>query len=171
MYADCGAILARHGYRQYEISNYALPGRECRHNLGYWLGEDYLGLGPSAVSAMRGLRWSQPADLAEWLAAPRGQRSGPELCEELSFREQAEELVMLRLRTARGLPLDEYRRFTGRDFAADNAALIAGLCAEGLARMDEGPEGTRFALTRPGMLISNAVIEQCFETIPDTPAA
>ena len=94
-----------------------------------------------------------------------------ELCEELSFREQAEELVMLRLRTARGLPLDEYRRFTGRDFAADNAALIAGLCAEGLARMDEGPEGPRFALTRPGMLISNAVIEQCFETIPDSPAA
>ncbi len=171
MYADCGDILERHGYRQYEISNYALPGRECRHNLGYWLGEDYLGLGPSAVSAMRGLRWSQPADLAEWLAAPRGQRPGPELCEELSFREQAEELVMLRLRTARGLPLDEYRRFTGRDFAADNAALIAGLCAEGLARMDEGPEGPRFALTRPGMLISNAVIEQCFETVPDTPAA
>jgi oxygen-independent coproporphyrinogen-3 oxidase len=171
MYADCGDILERHGYRQYEISNYALPGRECRHNLGYWLGEDYLGLGPSAVSAMRGLRWSQPADLAEWLAAPRGLRPGPELCEELSFREQAEELVMLRLRTARGLPLDEYRAFTGRDFAADNAALIAGLCAEGLARIDEGPEGPRFALTRPGMLISNAVIEQCFETIPDTPAA
>ena len=171
MYADCGDILERHGYRQYEISNYALPGRECRHNLGYWLGEDYLGLGPSAVSSMRGLRWSQPADLAEWLAAPRGQRPGPELCEELSFREQAEELVMLRLRTARGLPLDEYRRFTGRDFAADNAALIAGLCAEGLARMDEGPEGPRFALTLPGMLISNAVIEQCFEAIPDSPAA
>ena len=171
MYADCGDILERHGYRQYEISNYALPGRECRHNLGYWLGEDYLGLGPSAVSAMRGLRWSQPADLAEWLAAPRGQRPGPELCEELSFREQAEELVMLRLRTARGLPLDEYRRFTGRDFAADNAALIAALEAEGLARMEDGAEGPRFALTRPGMLISNAVIEQCFETIPDSPAA
>ena len=171
MYAGCGELLEQHGYRQYEISNYALPGHECRHNLGYWLGEDYLGLGPSAVSSMRGLRWSQPADLAEWLAAPRGQRPGPELCEELSFREQAEELVMLRLRTARGLPLEEYRRFTGRDFAADNAALIAGLCAEGLARMESGPEGPRFALTRPGMLISNAVIEQCFESIPNAPAS
>ena len=81
---------------------------------------------------------------------------------------------MLRLRTARGLPLDEYRRFTGRDFTKDNASLIAALEAEGLARVtsEEGdPDGPRFALTRPGMLISNAVIEQCFETIPDAPAS
>ena len=174
MYMECGEILEKNGYRQYEISNYALPGRECRHNLGYWLGEDYLGLGPSAVSAMQGQRWSQPADLSAWLSAPRGQRPSPELCEELSFREQAEELVMLRLRTSRGLPLGEYRRFTGRDFAADNAALIASLEAEGLARMtcEEGDtDGLRFALTRSGMLISNAIIEQCFETVPDAPAS
>jgi len=171
MYMECGDILEKNGYRHYEISNFALPGRECRHNLGYWLGADYLGLGPSAVSTMQGQRWSQPADLETWLAAPRGQRPGPELCEELGFREQAEELVMLRLRTARGLPLDEYRRFTGRDFAADNAALIAALEAEGLARLTSGPGGPHFALTREGMVISNAVIEQCFERIPEAPAS
>ncbi|MBQ3171732.1 MAG: hypothetical protein IJB53_07455 [Mailhella sp.] len=78
---------------------------------------------------------------------------------------------MLRLRTARGLPLDEYRRFTGRDFAADNAALIAALKAEGLARLTSGPGGPHFALTREGMVISNAVIEQCFERIPEAPAS
>ena len=190
MYADCGEILEKHGFRQYEISNFARPAFECRHNLGYWLGEDYLGLGPSAVSSLQGERWAQPADLAAWLAAPRGQRPGPELCESLSFREQAEELVMLRLRTARGLPLEEYRRFTGRDFAADNAALIAALEAEGLAAVTGEEDGTasralasfsphgrpeacgpRFALTRAGMLVSNAVIEQCFESIPDAPAS
>ena len=172
MYTECGEILEKHGYQQYEISNYAQPGRECRHNLGYWMGADYLGLGPSAVSAMQGTRWSQPDDLAAWLDAPRGQRPGPELCEELSYREQAEELVRLRLRTARGLPLGEYQRFTGHDFAADNAALIEALQAEGLARLDEHPEsqgGQHFALTRSGMLISNAVIEQCFENIPEAP--
>ena len=213
MYMRCGEILESHGYRQYEISNYALPGRECRHNLGYWLGADYLGLGPSAVSAMGGRRWSQPADFAAWAAAPRealmpgapagmgglvsaapvaDDRAAEHLpsplveTEELGFREQAEELVMLRLRTARGLPLDEYRRFTGRDFAADNADFIAALASEGLASIVEDEpggdgaaatggleptacRGPRFALSRAGMLISNSVIEQCFESIPDAP--
>ena len=196
MYLQCGEILEKNGFRQYEISNYAQPGRECRHNLGYWLGRDYLGLGPSAVSAFGPRRWTQPADLETWLSAPREalmpdpgpQRPAPcgrtpasfgsarpmlgtvsrliEL-ERLSFREQAEELVMLRLRTARGLPLDEYRRFTGRDFAVDNAELIAALEGEGLARICGGADGPRFALTREGMLISNAVIERCFEAVPD----
>ncbi|MBQ8172780.1 MAG: coproporphyrinogen III oxidase, partial [Mailhella sp.] len=80
----------------------------------------------------------------------------------------AEELVMLRLRTARGLPLNEYRIFTGRDFAADNKPLLDALQAEGLAKVTDGAE-PRFALTRSGMLISNAIIEQCFENIPDAP--
>ncbi|WP_446424157.1 radical SAM family heme chaperone HemW [Mailhella sp.] len=197
MYLQCGEILEEHGYRQYEISNYALPGRECSHNLGYWLGKDYLGLGPSAVSAFGPRRWTQPADLGTWLSAPRealmpeGGEMRPAPCgrtpasfgstrpklgdvsrlielERLSFREQAEELVMLRLRTVRGLPLEEYRRFTGRDFAADNAQLITTLVGEGLASMDDdGTDSPRFALTRAGMLISNAVIERCFEAVPD----
>ncbi|MBR3880501.1 MAG: radical SAM family heme chaperone HemW [Mailhella sp.] len=213
MYAQCGDILEKHGYRQYEISNYARPGRECRHNLGYWMGRDYLGLGPSAVSAMRGQRWSQPADLAAWLAAPRGAMPEGELVETLGPREQAEEFIMLRLRTAAGLPLDEYRRLTGRDFIADNAPLIAALEAEGLARIIPAGEGSaigaevlavggtpdgagrlvteeassapcahaahadritqtsgaRFALTRAGMLLSNSVIAECFENLPDLP--
>ena len=197
MYLQCGEILEEHGYCQYEISNYALPGRECRHNLGYWLGQDYLGLGPSAVSAFGPRRWTQPADLDTWLSAPRealmpeGGEMRPAPCgrtpasfgsarpilgtgsrlielERLSFREQVEELVMLRLRTVRGLPLEEYRRCTGRDFAEDNAQLIGTLVNEGLARVDDsGMDGPRFTLTRAGMLISNAVIERCFDAVPD----
>jgi len=168
MYMSCGEILEKNGYTQYEISNFAQPDYECRHNMGYWLGEEYLGLGPSAVSAIKGLRWSQPADFDAWLKSPRGERPDEELCEKLTFREQAEELVMLRLRTARGLALNEYHSFTGRDFAADNKHLLDALQSEGLARVTEGPE-PRFALSRSGMLISNAIIEQCFENIPDVP--
>lgn len=164
MYEECGALLEAAGYAQYEVSNYARPGRECRHNLGYWLGEEYLGLGPAAVSFLGGCRITQPADLGAWLSAVReGREAGSE--EKLGFTEQAEELVMLRLRTAAGLDLEEYRRFTGRDFAADNRALVEELAARRMARL----EGGRFALTRRGMLISNAVIEQCFERIPQQP--
>ena len=159
MYMSCGEVLKKNGYTQYEISNFAQPGYECRHNMGYWLGEEYLGLGPSAVSSMQGLRWSQPADFDAWRKSPRGERPGEDLCEELTFREQAEELVMLRLRTARGLPLNEYRIFTGRDFSSDNKPLLDALQAEGLASVTDGPE-PHFVLSRSGMLISNAIIEQ-----------
>ena len=53
MYELTGKVLAEHGYERYEISNYAKTGKECRHNLGYWTGEEYLGLGPAAASYLR----------------------------------------------------------------------------------------------------------------------
>lgn len=161
MYEEGGALLEAAGYRQYEISNYAKPGRECRHNMGYWRGEDYLGLGPAAVSCLDGVRVTQPADLAAWLSAVReGREAGDR--EVLGFAEKAEELVMLSLRTADGLDTAAYRALTGRDFAADNAALIAELVRHGMAGLEDG----RFFLTRRGMAVSNAVMEQCFENIP-----
>lgn len=164
MYEEGGALLESAGYRQYEISNYARPGRECRHNLGYWRGEEYLGLGPAAVSFLRGKRLSQPADLRIWLdAVKHGREAG--VSEALGFVERAEELVMLRLRTAEGLNMEEYRALTGRDFAADNKALLQELFRRNMAGLKDG----RFFLTRRGMLVSNAVIEQCFESIPQKP--
>ena len=164
MYEEGGVMLESAGYAQYEISNYARPGRRCRHNLGYWLGKEYLGLGPAAVSCMGNRRISQPADLGTWLSSVRqGREAG--IVEELSFVERVEEFIMLRLRMTDGLDLAEYRRMTGRDFAADNRGLIEELAWRGMARMEEG----RFALTRRGMLVSNAVIEQCFERIPQQP--
>lgn len=161
MYEEGGALLEAAGYGQYEISNYARPGRECRHNMGYWRGEEYLGLGPAAVSFLDGCRISEPADFKTWLAAVREGRDAGET-ERLSFAERAEELVMLRLRTSAGLTLSEYARLTGRDFVADNRALIEELERRNMAVLADG----RFFLTRRGMLVSNAVIEQCFEHIP-----
>lgn len=164
MYEEGGALLERAGYAQYEISNFARPGRRCRHNEGYWLGREYLGVGPSAVSFMGGRRISQPADLNAWIASVRENREAGTV-EELSFVERVEELVMLRLRMTDGLDTAEYRRVTGRDFVADNRGLIEELKWRGMASLEEG----RFALTRRGMLVSNAVIEQCFERIPQQP--
>lgn len=64
------AVLERHGYHRYEISNYALPGRACRHNLRYWLYEPYMGLGPSAHGFTGTHRYANPPDIARWLTAP-----------------------------------------------------------------------------------------------------
>ena len=60
MYGLTGQILAAHGYERYEISNYAKPGRRCRHNMGYWTGEEYLGLGSAAASYLRPVVKLQP---------------------------------------------------------------------------------------------------------------
>ena len=54
------------GWPAYEISNYAVPGEECRHNLVYWTGGNYIGLGPSAASHVQGWRWKNRPHLGEW---------------------------------------------------------------------------------------------------------
>ena len=164
MYEEGGALLEAAGYAQYEISNYAKPGFACRHNTGYWTGEDYLGLGPSAVSCMGNERRSNTANLDRWLAAVQRRKRAAEV-EKLGFTEKAEELVMLGLRTARGLDMEAYRALTGRDFARDNAAFMEELFRRSLAGMKDG----RFFLTRRGMLVSSAVMERLFENIPETP--
>lgn len=164
MYEEGGALLEAAGYAQYEISNYAKQGFACRHNTGYWQGEEYLGLGPAAVSCTGNERRSNVADLEAWLSAVRqGKRAAS--VERLGFTEKAEELVMLGLRTAQGLDLAAYRALTGRDFEKDNAALIGELLRRAMA----GKKDRRFFLTRKGMLVSSAVMEQCFERIPEKP--
>lgn len=164
MYEEGGALLEAAGYAQYEISNYAKQGFACRHNTGYWQGEEYLGLGPAAVSCTGNERRSNVADLEAWLSAVRqGKRAAS--VERLGFTEKTEELVMLGLRTAQGLDLAAYRALTGRDFEKDNAALIGELLRRAMAGKKDG----RFFLTRKGMLVSSAVMEQCFERIPEKP--
>ncbi len=162
MYLACGEILEAAGYWQYEVSNYALLGHACRHNLGYWRGEDYLGLGPSAVSTVYGGRRVEPSSLPGWREAVR---LGHFNTESLSFAEKVEEFLMLSLRTAEGLDEGRYRAVTGRDLAKEHAGFLSELVAAGLALR----EGGRLRLTRRGMLLSNSIIERFFETVPESP--
>ena len=67
LYEATWDFLDAAGYRQYEISNYARPGRECAHNLDTWAMGEWVGLGPAAASQFRGARYANPADLARWL--------------------------------------------------------------------------------------------------------
>ncbi|MEI6085125.1 MAG: radical SAM family heme chaperone HemW [Verrucomicrobiota bacterium] len=69
MYEMAMETLAAAGYRQYEISNFAKPGRECAHNIAYWEGKNYLGVGPSACSTVGGRRWQNTPALEGWTAA------------------------------------------------------------------------------------------------------
>jgi oxygen-independent coproporphyrinogen III oxidase len=107
-------LLGAAGFEHYEISNHAQPGHRSLHNEAYWLGHDYLGLGPGAFSTVQGRRWKNIADTASYIT--RLQQGESVMCEveQLTEEQRRTERFGLELRTARGLPLelvhDEQRR-------------------------------------------------------------
>lgn len=157
MFMEGSGLLEAAGYLHYEISNFARMGYQCRHNLGYWEGADYLGLGPSATSTLGSRRYTNPAAQGAWESMVR--EKGQPSPEELSPQTRVLELIMLRLRTSRGLRLKAYRDLTGRDFVQDHQKLIQAMHENGLIRIREG----YLRLTRSGMLVSNSILANLFE--------
>ncbi len=154
MYLKTVEILANEGFRQYEISNFSKPGYESRHNLKYWLGDEYLGFGPAAASDFAGKRFTAIADIETYI---RGclRQDVPILseCESIPDRERAGEYVMLRLRTTHGINADEYEKRYLMPFAPLQK-VIDKLAEKDLFRQD----GDRWVLTPKGFLVSNQII-------------
>lgn len=99
-------MLNEAGYRRYEISNYALPGYECRHNLAVWHGEDYLGLGPAAASRFGDRRWTNAPDLKKYGGALASGEIPPAQSDiRLTPEEDAVERTLFRFRLGEGLDL------------------------------------------------------------------
>jgi len=106
------AVLSRAGWRRYEISNYARPGAECRHNLAFWRGGDYLGFGPAAASREGRCRRLNRPSLARYIAALRAGREPPAARETLTPAQDAAERLAFAFRLAEGVPLERFcRRF------------------------------------------------------------
>lgn len=131
------------GFEHYEISNFARPGAQCRHNLKYWRRRPFLGFGPSAHSCLGARRWRRPADLAAYLANP--------LAAEPEESDAAEEAIFLALRLADGLKVVELAGLLGRG-AEEARGLVAGLAPLLETRGDR----VRFSIR--GFLVSNAVL-------------
>jgi oxygen-independent coproporphyrinogen-3 oxidase len=110
MYRGGCERMVQAGYTRYEVSSLARPGFECRHNLGYWLGDDYLGLGPSSHSFIGGKRSSNPRDIGRWLGELEERRL-PARVDETGDEERMTEAIMLGLRMAQGV---NRRRFAAR---------------------------------------------------------
>lgn len=98
------SFLEGAGYLQYEISNYAFSGKECRHNLMYWMGEDYIGLGPSAVSTVGPSRWRNVENTAEYIRRIANQEQAASFQENLSSATRKIERIAFGLRTQKGVP-------------------------------------------------------------------
>ncbi len=148
-------LLESMGFIQYEISNFAKLGFACRHNMGYWEGMEYLGLGPSAVSTVGGVRWENPKNIQQYHEAVTKERLGKNALK-LTPKEQISEFIMLRLRTSRGLSLKEYARRTGKNLWRQHPKLINLLHQNRLIRIRNG----YLSLTKNGFLVSNAIIEK-----------
>lgn len=141
------------GLHPYEISNYAVPGEESRHNLRYWQRRPYLGLGPSAASQLGTLRWTESGVIAAWAEG----RADPEV-QALSPEEELAELPLLGLRLHAGV---DWQRL--RQQAEDMnlvplvdawEARLRACAGEGLADWDGG----NVHLTPRGMLVSNGIL-------------
>lgn len=143
--------LAALGCAQYEISNFARPGRESRHNLIYWNCGDYIGVGPAAHGCLGGRRFSTPRGTAAFLGAPAAYR--PEgACD-------AEDFILLQLRLARGLSLPALRARYGISFSERQLRFCGQLAAHGLAEFS----GDILRLTPRGMLVQNSILCELLE--------
>jgi oxygen-independent coproporphyrinogen-3 oxidase len=148
--------LADAGLSAYEISNFARPGEACRHNLLYWTGGNYVGLGPSAASHVEGWRWKNRPHLGEWeRAVERGQLPAAEL-EKLSDPQRQGEWVMLRLRLSDGVVFDDYAARWGSDARDVYADELNRLTKPGLLHVSSH----RFALSDAGLAVADAIASE-----------
>jgi putative oxygen-independent coproporphyrinogen III oxidase len=147
--------LTAAGYRWYETANFCREGRQARHNLGYWLGRDYLGLGIGAVSTVGGVRWRNAPKLGAYLEALAEERRPPREVEELDEATRTRERLML------GLRLDEAVPFRDVAMALDGRAFDR---LEGLGLVER--RGGGVALTRRGRFLGGGVTAELFAEMP-----
>ncbi len=166
MYHDTRDVLERFGYQQYEISNYAKRGYECRHNIGYWVRKEYVGLGLGAASMLNNIRWKNTSDLKKYMNNTDGRdgsggkgavrESAGVLKEEvqtLTLQEQMEETMFLGLRMNQGVSKVEFEKLYGIGIEQLYGIWLRRMSTEGLLI-----DGERVYLTERGRDLANYVM-------------
>lgn len=161
MLAAARELTARAGYERYEISNFARPGRRCRHNLDVWKLGEYRGFGAGAHSFLRTpapLRLANTPDIDEYVRRLDSGSDAVAMREEPAPRQFAGEALMLGLRTADGVDEAAF----AREHGASPAALFPGALSLGAENGWIDRSGGRLRLTEPGILFSNAIFRRLF---------
>ncbi len=160
MYRETDAILQGVGFRHYEISNFARPGKECRHNRAYWQGKSYLGFGPSAHSFYANHRWWNARNLGAYMENLGKSRFPPGEEETLTPNQRRLERIFLSLRQAEGLELETYERSFGENFARSFAGALTKLRT---LEKETGPlleeSSGHLRLTLRGFWLSDSIFE------------
>ena len=147
MYHETKRFLRDCGYERYEISNYAKPGRACRHNIGYWTGLPYLGLGLGASSYMDGCRFAVNSDMKQYLEEKPGMFTD---VEKLTKKDMEEEFFYVGLRMTAGVSLPEFER----RFGVSAKDVYPGLMEMFVEEKAAVFQGDRFVLTDYGLDLS-----------------
>jgi oxygen-independent coproporphyrinogen III oxidase len=156
MYAWAREFLSSRGFLQYELSNFALPGRECRHNLRYWHDQDYFGFGAAAHSYLQGVRSWNESDPSAYQRALLEKNSALAGQETLTGNHRVAETLILGLRLTQGLQSPSLRARFGESWAENFQLRFAELSRQGLLRMEK----ENICLTPKGMLLSNVVFRE-----------
>ncbi|MEE0946041.1 MAG: radical SAM family heme chaperone HemW [Acutalibacteraceae bacterium] len=145
-YLELARLFSQNGYEHYEISNFTKAGKESCHNKKYWLGAEYIGIGPSAYSFVDGKRFHYENDLRGFIKNPITADDGT--------GGDFEEYIMLSLRLKEGLTENNIKEKYNKKFSQKFYLKARQYEKEGLAIFKDG----RFFLTREGMLLSNTLI-------------
>lgn len=157
MYYAGRDIMEKHNLIQYEISNFAIKGYECKHNLKYWNQDEYIGIGPSAHSFLGSMRFNNPSDLMAYTM--NGDDDGifeRNIQEVMNKEGLIFEYIMLRLRLTEGLKFADFKNKFSIDFKERYAEQIDNLTKNSLIELDADAA----YLTKRGMDISNYVFSQ-----------
>lgn len=160
MYLYAVDLLAHYGYRQYEVSNFAVKGYESRHNLRYWTLGEYLGFGAGAHSCMGGARFSYVRDANAYIVGVLGEKQIVDEYESVNSLERSSEYLMLGMRTVRGISAEEYTRICLAPFAPIEATLKI-FAEKGWAVQEEAGN---WHFTASGFLLSNLLIGALLES-------
>lgn len=147
-------ILKENGYHQYEISNFALEGKECKHNKVYWSLDEYIGVGSASSSYINGYRLVNTSDINDYIS--RINRNESVIVEEYknSIEDEMEEFIFMGLRMLCGINLSKFKRKFGVDIKSIYKEVIEKNIRDNLLKI----EGDSMYLTYKGIELSNAVM-------------
>ena len=156
MYLRAVEVLREAGFEQYETSNFARPGCQCRHNLIYWRNGPYIGVGPSAAGCIDNRRYKNIADVSGYVRLMDAQGHAEAESELLDESMQMTEMIMMQLRLTEGLSIADVKERTG----ADAIALFGNVLGRLVDLGHVAVSATHIAVTPKGRLISDAIISE-----------
>jgi len=134
MYGAAIDYLVKQGFKHYEISNFSKPGFESKHNMNYWRGNPYLGLGPGAVSFVNAERQKNVSSVIKYIDKVKKGENPVSFKEALSKRSQAKELAAIKIRTKEGIYFEWFKARTGYDFLKLESEVLEDLSNDGLVK-------------------------------------
>lgn len=156
MYEATAQILKEYGFEQYEISNYARKGRECRHNVGYWTRQDYLGFGLGASSLYGKERFANTADMKKYLENSRNPEKIREKDPSLTREDEMAEFMFLGLRMTKGISKADFQRCFGCTIESVYGEVLEKYESMELLLEKDG----RIFLSREGIHVSNSIMAE-----------